>query len=103
ERKKTAPNIIQLVSPQQLAKIEHLKADIKWHVHDGYQRWLKKYLKKDRIATSREANNVIEAMKGMRERQQSTTPAPPYQGGERGGDVECYRDGFIRGNGRVQW
>ncbi len=75
ERRKTAPNLIRLVSKQQLAKIEHLKEDIRWIVKpDGYQRWLKKYLKQDpaRIATSKQANAVIEALKSMRERQQKT-------------------------------
>ncbi|GER92670.1 DUF1018 domain-containing protein [hot springs metagenome] len=69
-RRPQAPNITAIVSPQELAKIEHLKADIKWRFHDGYDRWLKKYLKKDRITTSREASKVIEALKGMLARQQ---------------------------------
>lgn len=93
EKKPTAPNMVQLVSPQQLAKIEHLKHDIRWHVYDGYDRWIKKYLKKDRIATSREANNVIEALKKMLARQQKA--AEP--------EAECYRDGCIKGKGRWTW
>jgi len=69
-RRPQAPNMAQMVSPQELAKIEHLKADIKWKFHDGYNRWIKKYLQKDHIATSREASKVIEALKGMLARQQ---------------------------------
>lgn len=92
-KKPTAPNMVQLVSPQQLAKIEHLKQDIRWHVHDGYLRWIKKYLKRDHITTSKEANNVIEALKGMLARQQRA--AEP--------EAECYRDGHVRGGGKWQW
>jgi hypothetical protein len=63
-------NITRLVSPQQLAKIEHLRADIQWRIKpDGYCHWLRKYLKKDRITTEKEARNVIEALKGMVQRQ----------------------------------
>jgi hypothetical protein len=70
KKKKTPPNVIQLVSRQQLALIEHLKEDIYWRIPDGYNRWLKKFLKKERIATSKEANAVIEALKAMRKRQE---------------------------------
>ena len=69
---KPAPtNIINLVSPQQLALIEHLREDIQWRIHDGYYRWLRKWLKKDRITTAREAFRVIEGLKGMLKRQQT--------------------------------
>lgn len=64
-------NIIQLASKQQLAKIEHLRADIRWHVHDGYFRWLRKWLKKEKIQTGKDAFRVIEGLKGMLSRQQS--------------------------------
>lgn len=73
-----APNIIQLVSKEQLSMINHLKEDIRWHVHDGFYRWLRKYLKREEergwtylIKTSREANAVIEALKGMKQRQKN--------------------------------
>lgn len=69
-RRPQAPNMVQMVSPQELAKIKHLKADIKWRFYDGYYRWLKKYLKKDHITTSKEASRVIEALKSMRDRQE---------------------------------
>lgn len=69
-----ADNIIRLPSPQQIAKIGHLKEDVRWRLHDGFWRWLKKFLKRDEdkawpalIHTSGEAYRVIEALKGMRE------------------------------------
>lgn len=93
QHKASGPNIIHLVSPQQLAKIEHLKNDIKWHVHDGFNRWLVKYLKKDHISTAREANSVIEALKGMKARQQSAAEDSTQS---------LRRDGAMHG-GRWQW
>jgi phage gp16-like protein len=95
DARRKAPNIIQLVSPQQLALIEHLRADITWYVHDGYFRWLKKWLKKDRITTEKEARNVIEALKGMLKRQQNAKRMEHSAEGLR-------RDGGMHG-GRWQW
>jgi hypothetical protein len=70
KRKPTAPNVTQLMSREQLLKIEHLKKDILWHAGPmGYHKWLMKYLKKDHITTSKEAQNVIEALKNMKARQ----------------------------------
>lgn len=70
-KKKLPPTVTQLLSREQLKKIEMLKADIHWHAGPmGYTLWLNKYLKKDHITTSREAQNVIEAMKAMKQRQQ---------------------------------
>ena len=105
ERKKTAPNIIHLVSKEQLAKIDHLKADVRWHVHDGFNRWLKKYLKKDHVTTGKEANNVIEALKGMKERQQDNSPRSPLNLRGDGGvteGVHLCRDGGMHG-GYYRW
>jgi len=65
-----AENIIQLVSRQQLALIDHLREDIQWRIHDGYYRWLRKWLRKDRITTSKEAFRVIEGLKSMLKQQQ---------------------------------
>jgi hypothetical protein len=58
-------NTIYLVSPQQLVKIEHLREDIRWHKHDGFERWLKKYFGLDKIKLSIEASAVIEGLKGL--------------------------------------
>jgi hypothetical protein len=113
-----AENIIQLASPQKLAMIEHLRADIRWHVHDGYFRWLKKWLKKDRIATNKDANSVIEGLKGMLSRQQrakskelraesieqraTPTHPSPLEGEGKGEGESLRRDGGLHG-GRWQW
>jgi transposase len=64
-REKPPENVFYLVSEEQLAKIEHLKQDIKWRVWDGYQRWLEKYFKIERVRLSIEASVVIEGLKGM--------------------------------------
>lgn len=64
-REKPPENVFYLVSEEQLAKIEHLKQDIKWRAWDGYQRWLEKYFKIERVRLSIEASVVIEGLKGM--------------------------------------
>lgn len=58
-------NTVYLVSLQQLAKVQHLREDIRWKYHDGYERWLKKYFGLDKIKLSIEASAVIEALKNM--------------------------------------
>lgn len=58
-------NTLLLVSPQQLLRIDRLRADIRWRHWDGYNRWLKKYFGIDRVRTSIEASMVIEALKNM--------------------------------------
>lgn len=63
-------NITSLPSPQQLAKIQHLRADVRWFVPEGYHLWMRKFLKKDRITTSKEASNIIQALRGMLARQE---------------------------------
>ena len=52
-------------------KIDRLRADVRWHFEDGYERFIKKMLKKDRITTTAEASKVIEALKAMRARQRT--------------------------------
>ncbi len=75
-------NIVQLVSPHQLALIEHLREEICWHIEDGYFHWLRKWLKKDRITTSKEAFRTIEGLKSMKAHQQkNNTPLRPSQEG----------------------
>lgn len=73
-RRPKSTNITVLVSPQELAKIEHLKADISWRHENGYFGLVKKILGKTTIATSREASKVIEALKSIRNRQNATSP-----------------------------
>lgn len=93
KRRELSPNVIALVSEQQLRLIEHLKADIRWHVHDGFYRWIKAFLKKDKIITSKDAFKVIEALKAMKARQQKALEP----------GAECYKDGCIKGRGYWKW
>lgn len=58
-------NVMYLVSPQQLAMIEHLRQDIHWKTWDGYQRWLLKYFGLRQVKLSLEASAVIEGLKGL--------------------------------------
>jgi hypothetical protein len=93
DKRNRPDNIITLPSPQQIAMIGHLKEDVRWRLHDGFWRWLKKFLKRDEdkawpalIRTSGEAYRVIEALKGMGKRQ--PLPSSPCQGEDKGG-VSC--------------
>jgi hypothetical protein len=58
-------NVIFLPTKQQLALIEHLRADILWRVHDGYQRFVTKMLGRAYLKTNIEAQKLIEALKGV--------------------------------------
>jgi hypothetical protein len=71
-RPKTPPGIPKMVHRNDgiMKRIDHLKADISWHVHDGYERFLKKRFGIERIKTTKEAAKVIEALKAMKARQQ---------------------------------
>lgn len=86
QRKSLPPGIDQLPSGEIMRMIDHLKADVQWRIRpDGYERWLRKFLGVDRPRTMREAQKIVEALKGMKTRQnQPPRPAatPPYQGGE---------------------
>ncbi|MFA7465182.1 MAG: hypothetical protein WCY54_09020, partial [Syntrophales bacterium] len=64
-------NVILLLSPEQLAMINSLRAEIRWRYMDGYERWLKKYMKLSTIRTSLEASRVIEGLKGLLRSQQN--------------------------------
>lgn len=59
------PNVILLPSRDQLDMIDALAGKIAWKVEDGFQRWLKKYLKTDRIKTADQASDAIEGLKGL--------------------------------------
>jgi hypothetical protein len=67
---KKPSNVVFLPTKGQLAMIEHLRADVIWRVHDGYHRWVKKFLGRTYIKTEKEAQKVIEALKGMKRNQQ---------------------------------
>ncbi|MFB3926405.1 MAG: phage protein GemA/Gp16 family protein [Syntrophales bacterium] len=68
-REKLPDNVLVLASPQQLRKIEHLAADIKWRHWNGFRLWMKKYFHIEQVKTSIEASIVIEALKDMWKRQ----------------------------------
>lgn len=69
-KKKLPPNVIELPSPQILKHIEHLRDDIRWYAHDRGQKFIQKFLKKDRPSTMKEAQKVVEVLKSMKARQQ---------------------------------
>jgi hypothetical protein len=69
-RRPNNPKLEYLPNHQQLSIIEHLRRDVQWRVHDGYHRWVEKFLGRTYIRTSREAQKVIEALKAMKSRQQ---------------------------------
>ncbi len=70
-RRPRGANLEYLPSKGELGIIEHLRHDIQWRVHDGYHRWIQKFLGRTYIRTSREAQKVIEALKAMKKRQQA--------------------------------
>jgi hypothetical protein len=58
-------NVTALPSPDQLKLIDALGAQVAWKYADGFQRWLAKYVKTDKIRTSAQASRCIEGLKGM--------------------------------------
>ena len=64
-RRTSAANVAYLPSREQLDLIDNLKVQIKWQLQDGFQRWLTKYIKTDRVRTSAQAQRAIEGLKGM--------------------------------------
>jgi hypothetical protein len=64
-RRSSARNVTFLPSTDQLNMIDTLKVQIQWQLADGFQRWLAKYIKTDRVRTSAQAQRAIEGLKGM--------------------------------------
>lgn len=62
---KISGNLFVLASTDQLKMINALAGRIRWRVEDGFNLWIKKYMKIDRIRTDDEACKVIEGLKGM--------------------------------------
>ncbi len=58
-------NVFLLASRDQRETIEVLKKKIPWRFEDGYQRWLTKYMKINRVKTAEQASNTIEGLKKM--------------------------------------
>ncbi|MDI6615646.1 MAG: hypothetical protein QME27_02945, partial [Syntrophaceae bacterium] len=50
---------------EQLRMIDALRREVKWRYSDGYERWLSKYLKIDRVRTNLQASRAIEGLKGL--------------------------------------
>ena len=65
-------NVYCLASQDQLNMVNALAGKIQWRVQDGFHRWMKKYIKIDRIKTEDEARYVIEGLKGMLVNQDGT-------------------------------
>lgn len=64
-RKGKPSNVYCLATHDQLNMISSLATQIKWRVQDGFHRWMKKYMRIERIKTDDEACKVIEGLKGM--------------------------------------
>lgn len=57
-------NVVALPSREQLDMIDALASKIIWRFEDGFSRWMKKYMKIDRVITAKQAEAVIEGLKG---------------------------------------
>lgn len=57
--------ITTLATPAQRALIERLKDEVPWRLVDGYQRWLRAKLHLSAVRTYRDAEAVIEGLKGL--------------------------------------
>jgi len=68
-RRASGGNIHYLPSREQFALIDKLKAQIKWQLTDGFERWLVKYVRTDRVRTADQARRCIEGLKKMLEHQ----------------------------------
>ncbi len=89
-RPKGIPEVFTEAHPM-AGKIERLREGVAWRFEDGYERWLRKFLKKDRIATTAEAAKVIEALKAMRARQECEASGKGAVGFRRDGNISGWR------------
>lgn len=65
-RRAPAPaNVSFIATAGQLRMIEALKGEVRWRYADGYERWLSKYLKIDRVRTGLQATRAIEGLKRL--------------------------------------
>jgi hypothetical protein len=58
-------NVIKLASVWQMDEIERLRALVRWQYEDGYERWLRKFVKVSVIKLSPQASRAIEGLKGI--------------------------------------
>lgn len=62
---KKADNVIELATPAQHKLIEVLRNNIVWKVENGYEFYIQKRLKINKVITKADAFKVINALKGM--------------------------------------
>lgn len=62
---KKADNVIELATPRQHKLIEVLKGNIIWKVENGYELYIKKRLKINKVITKQDAFKVINALKAV--------------------------------------
>lgn len=62
---KKADNVIELATPAQHKLIEVLKNNIVWKVENGYELYIQKRLKINKVITKADAFKVINALKGI--------------------------------------
>lgn len=70
--RQNAENVVLMPSRDQMEMIDVLKKKISWRVEDGYQRWLRRYMKIERILTADQASKAIEGLKGLLRHQPTT-------------------------------
>lgn len=68
-RSKLPANVLFMISIDQAEMIETLAGKIAWRFEDGYQRWLKKFFRIDRVKTADQASDVIEGLKKLLQHQ----------------------------------
>jgi hypothetical protein len=89
-RKRPLPlpdNVVLMASPQQIAKLRHLRDDIVWATWNGFDLWLAKYFGIQggikSIRDSKTASAVIEALKGFWKSQNGCRCRLAQKGGKR--------------------
>ncbi len=69
-------NVVVMPSRDQLNMIDALASKIAWKFEDGFFRWMKKYMKIDRVITAKQAEAVIEGLKKMLDHQDRRDRSP---------------------------
>ena len=67
--RRVSGNVVRIASKEQMQKIYAVAGLIKWEHANGYERWLKKRMRLDRIRTAADAYVVIEGLKKLFENQ----------------------------------
>lgn len=69
-RERLPGNVVLLASAVQTDMIERLKEAIAWQYEDGYERWLRRFMRISAVRTAAEAQKIIEGLKGLLRNQQ---------------------------------